>query len=143
MSTHVYIIHFDYRTAILFYGIHCLAMTVYCFAMRYNYYIIVTTLFLILVLSGVIHPALHAVYYIVDRAIYTILVLRICILLEYFWFGNSNFKVINYSPPKKKPAQRSSVNCGKCREQPFYCFRCLSFDWLDQSGWNQLEALIE
>ena len=141
MSIMFYIIHFDYRTAILFMVFIAWAM-VYCFAMRYNYYIIVTTLFSDIGIEWSNSSSFAMQYYIVDRTIYTILVFAICILLEHFWFGNSNFTVINYSRRKKnllKEALSIAANAESNRFTASGVFRLIGST---RASWNQLKPLL-
>lgn len=141
MSLMWYVIHFDYRMAIFFMVFIAWAM-VYCFGMRYYYYQIIATLFSDIGIEWSNSSTFSLQYYIVDRTMYTLIVFGICIILEYFWFGRSNFSTLNYYNKRQlllEQMSRAEQQIDNKHLTKLELFRLIGST---RSGWNQIRALL-
>ncbi len=141
MSLMWYVIHFDYRLAIFFMVGIAWAM-VYCFGMRYNYYVIVTTLFSDIGIEWSNSAAFSLQYYIIDRSMCTIIVFAICILLEYFWFGRNDFTTLNYHTKKKLLIDEIAVAERDIEQRHISSAELFRLIGSTRRGWNQLRPLL-
>lgn len=96
-----YIIHWDYRTAIVFAVLICFAM-VFFLGIPYNYYMIIATLSSDIAVEWGNSGHFSLQYYVVDRVICTLIVFAICLVMEHLWFGRSNFTLLLYQQTKRQ-----------------------------------------
>lgn len=141
MSLMWYVIHLDYRTAIFFMVFIAWAMA-YCFGMRYNYYLIITTLFSDIGIEWSNTTTFSLQYYIVDRTIYTLMVFAICIILEHFWFGRSNFTTLNYYNRRQRLLEQMSNAEQQIDNRHLTKLELFRLIGSTRSGWNQIKALL-
>lgn len=94
-----YIIHLDYRTAIIFAALIAFAM-VFFLALPYNYYMIIATLSSDIAVEWGNSGHFSLQYYVVDRVVCTLIVFAICLVMEHLWFGRSNFTSLLYRKTK-------------------------------------------
>lgn len=96
-----HVIHWDYRTAVIFAVLICWAM-VFFIALPYNVYMIVVTLSSDIAVEWSNSGHFTLQFYVVDRLMCTLIVYAICLVMEHLWFGRSSFTDLNYARIKEE-----------------------------------------